>query len=260
MAVTRIALSIAGSDPSGGAGIQADLKTFHHFHVYGTAVITLITVQNTLGVKRVEVLDADLVEQQLETVLSDLRPDAVKTGALGSAATIRAVARAAREHQFPLVVDPVAAASDGSLFLDTEALAALRDELLPLATLITPNLHEAAALTGRPVRDIDDMHRAAEALGRFGARAVLVKGGHLRGPESTDLFYSDGDFAKLPGTRIETQHTHGTGCALSAAITAGLASGLALRDAVVSAKQFVTRAIQNNPGLGAGKGPLDFWA
>ena len=256
----RIALSIAGSDPSGGAGIQGDLKTFHRFGVYGTAVIALVTAQNTLGVSRVEVLDAELVAQQLDAVLSDLPPHAVKTGALGSAGNIRAVARAAREYGFPLVVDPVAAASDGSAFLNAEALAALREELLPLATLITPNLQEAAALTGLEVRDADGMHRAAEALGRLGARAVLLKGGHLQGAMSTDLFYADGQFVELPAARIETRHTHGTGCALSAAITAGLAHGQTLPEAIAAAKAFVTRAIESNPGLGAGAGPLNFWA
>ena len=258
--MTPIALSIAGSDPSGGAGIQADLKTFHRFEVYGTAVITLVTVQNTLGVTRVEVLAADLVAQQLDAVLCDLRPRAVKTGALGSAGNIRAVVRAAREHGFPLVVDPVAAATDGSPFLDAEAFAALRDELLPMATLITPNLAEAAALTGLPVRNLDDMHRAAEALVRLGASAVLLKGGHLECSASTDLFYMEGRFVELPAARIATQHTHGTGCALSAAITAGLARGLGLAEAIAAAKSFVTRAIESNPGFGAGNGPLNFWA
>ena len=258
--MTPVALTIAGSDPSGGAGIQADLKTFHRFEVYGTAVITLITVQNTLGVERVEVLGADLVARQLAAVLSDFPPRAVKTGALGSAAHIRAVARAARRHGFPLVVDPVAAATDGSPFLDTEALTALREELLPVATLLTPNLPEAAALTGSAVRNLEDMHGAAEALVRFGARAVLLKGGHLEGSASTDLFYAESRFVELPAARLATRHTHGTGCALSAAICAGLARGQSLWEAVTAAKAFVTRAIDSNPGLGAGRGPLNFWA
>ena len=260
MAANRIALSIAGSDPSGGAGIQADLKTFHRFGVYGTAVISLLTVQNTVGVTRVALVDAELVAQQLDALLRDLPPQAVKTGALGSAAVMRVVARAAREHGLPLVVDPVAAATSGSAFLDGEALTALREELLPLAVLITPNLAEAAALTGLAVRDVGDMHRAAEALVRLGARAVLVKGGHLPGPDSTDLFYGDGRFVELPAPRAATVHTHGTGCALSAAITAGLALGQALPDAIAAGKAFVRRAIESSPGLGAGNGPLNFWA
>ena len=256
----RVALTIAGSDPSGGAGIQADLKTFHRFGVYGTAVITLITVQNTLGVRRVEVLAPDLVAQQLDAVLSDLPPRAVKTGALGSAANIRAVVRAARQHGFALVVDPVTASTGGAPFLDAAALTALRDELLPGATLITPNLPEAAALTGLTVGNLDDMHRAAEALARLGAKAVLLKGGHLASSASTDLLYAEGQFTELPAARSATKHTHGTGCALSAAITAGLAAGQGLPQAVAAAKAFVTRAIESNPALGSGAGPLNFWA
>ncbi len=254
-----IALTIAGSDPSGGAGIQADLKTFHQFGVYGEAVITLITVQNTLGVERVECLPEDLVTQQIHAVISDIPPIAVKTGALGNRKIIDAVAHAAHDIGFPLVVDPVIISKQGASLLSTDAIDALKTQLLPLAFLLTPNLDEAEMLAGIEVRDLAAMRTAATKLCALGPQAVLVKGGHLAG-EATDILYYQGELTEFTAPRIDTRHTHGTGCTYSAAITALLASGVDLRSAVGRAKQYVTEAIRTNPGLGAGAGPLNHHA
>ena len=252
----NVALTIAGSDPSGGAGIQADLKTFHQFGVYGAAAITLITVQNTTRVDRVECLDPSLVIEQVRAVLDDIPPQAAKTGALGNRAIVEAVAEAAASFDFPLVVDPVMISKHGAPLVAGDARDAIRSLLAPRAALITPNLAEAAALSGIPVVDLSDMRRAAEAITKMGARAVLVKGGHLSGC-AIDVLFADGAFHEFTAPRIETRHTHGTGCTYSAAITALLASGVPLLDAVDRAKRFITRAIQTNPGLGSGCGPVN---
>ena len=254
-----IALTIAGSDPSGGAGIQADLKTFHRFGVYGEAVVTLLTVQNTRGVQRVELVAADLVGEQIQALLDDVPPHAMKTGALGSAAVIDLVGVVASNFPGPLVVDPVMVSKNGTRLLDGDAIHALRHRLLPHAFLATPNLAEAAALTGRAVATLDQMADAARAIADLGARHVLVKGGHLEG-DAVDVLLSNGAVELFPAPRIATRHTHGTGCVYSAAITAGLATGLPLTDAVRRAKRFISAAIVNSPGLGSGNGPLDFWA
>jgi hydroxymethylpyrimidine/phosphomethylpyrimidine kinase len=257
-----VALTIAGSDPSGGAGIQADLKTFHQFGVYGEAVVTLLTVQNSVRVSRVEVMPVSLVLEQIEAVLEDIPPAAAKTGALGSAEMVRAVARAAAEFRFPLVVDPVMVSKHGLPLLPETAAAAIRDRLLPHGALITPNLPEAEALTGMTIRTLDDMRRAAERICEMGARAVLIKGGHLD-PDATgatDILYDGVEWREFPAPRLATRHTHGTGCTYSAAITAGLASGLTLASAVERAKRFIHEAIRTNPGLGHGCGPVNFHA
>jgi hydroxymethylpyrimidine/phosphomethylpyrimidine kinase len=254
-----VALTIAGSDPSGGAGIQADLKTFHQFGVYGEAVITLLTVQNSVRVSRVEVMPADLVEQQLAAVLEDIPPRAAKTGALGSTEVVRAMARAAAEFQFPLVVDPVMVSKHGHKLLPEAAIDALRRELLPCATLLTPNIPEAEALSGIPIRSPEDIRHAACRLREMGARAVLIKGGHLEG-DAIDVLFDGSLWHEFPAPRIVTRHTHGTGCTYSAAIVAGLARGLALAEAVGKAKQFIHEAIQTNPGLGRGSGPVNHHA
>jgi hydroxymethylpyrimidine/phosphomethylpyrimidine kinase len=253
----KVAFTIAGSDPSGGAGVQADLKTFHQFGVYGEAAVTLITVQNTLRLSRIEVLDAELVRQQIEAVVSDIAPAAAKTGALGSRAVVEAVASAAVGFAFPLVVDPVMISKHGSPLVSDSALDAVRESLLPRSFLLMPNLAEAEALCGFPVRTVTDMERAARTLATMGARSVLVKGGHLEGDAIDVLYLEDGNFRTYTGPRIATQHTHGTGCTYSAAVTAGLAQGLRLVDAVDRAKKFVTEAIRTNPGLGGGSGPLN---
>jgi hydroxymethylpyrimidine/phosphomethylpyrimidine kinase len=254
-----IALTVAGSDPSGGAGIQADLKTFHQFGVYGEAVVAAVTVQNTARVEQVESLSPELVARQIRAVLDDMPPAAAKTGALGSARIVRAVAELARQFTFPLVVDPVMISTHGASLLAEAARRVLRDELLPLASLVTPNLQEAAVLSGLEVSDVDGMRRAAERIAAAGAKAVLVKGGHLAGDPVDILFYG-GHWFEFTAARVITRHTHGTGCAYSAAITAGLALGRELPEAVRRARLWITEAIRTGPGLGSGAGPINHFA
>jgi len=254
-----VALTIAGSDPSGGAGIQADLKTFHQFGVYGEAVITLLTAQNTLRVSRVEVMPPWLVMEQLEAVLEDIPPAAAKTGALGSAEMVEAVARAAAGFRFPLVVDPVMVSKHGQPLIPEPAARTVRDCLLPRAALATPNIPEAEALTGLEIRSLDGMRQAAMRIHEMGARAVLIKGGHMHG-DATDVLFDGSGWSEFPAPRLDTRHTHGTGCTYSAAITAGLAGGLALAAAVARAKAFIHEAIRTNPGLGHGAGPVNHHA
>ena len=254
-----VALTIAGSDPSGGAGIQADLKTFHQFGVYGEAVITLLTVQNTQRVERVECLAPELVLQQLNAVLEDIPPQAAKTGALGNRAIVEAVAAAAAEFRFPLVVDPVMVSRHGTPLLEADAARALREKLLPRAALVTPNLPEAAALAGMEIHTLADAREAAGRIRALGARAVLVKGGHFAA-HATDVLYTDAGWQEFPAERIDTPHTHGTGCTYSAAITAELARGAPLAAAVERAKRFIARAIAGSPGLGSGAGPVNHHA
>jgi hydroxymethylpyrimidine/phosphomethylpyrimidine kinase len=254
-----VALTIAGSDPSGGAGIQADLKTFHRHCVYGTAVITLVTVQNTVSVERVEVMDADLVKQQIVAVVSDIPPNAAKTGALGNVEVVRAVAELAAKFTFPLIVDPVMISKHGARLISPEAEAVLKNELLPQAYLVTPNIPEAELLSGLEIRDEKDMLRAARMMCEAGCRAVLVKAGHLDGAP-VDILFDGVEVKRFEGTRIDSRHTHGTGCTLSAAITANLAQGSSLNEAVSRAKRFVQAAIETAPPLGHGHGPLNHWA
>ena len=256
---TPVALTIGGSDPSGGAGIQADLKTFHQFGVYGEAAITLITVQNTMGVERVECLGADLVAQQVRAAASDIPPGAAKTGALGNSEIIEVVAAAAARFNFLLVVDPVILSKHGAALLTADAIEALKTLLFPRTFLLTPNLEEAGMLTRTEVRDVAGMRNAAAKLAEMGPQAVLVKGGHLEG-DAVDVFFAGGDFQEFRAPRIDTSHTHGTGCTYSAAITALLASGLNLSSAIREAKCFISEAIQSNPGLGKGTGPVNHHA
>jgi hydroxymethylpyrimidine/phosphomethylpyrimidine kinase len=255
-----VALTIAGSDPSGGAGIQADLKTFHQFGVYGEAVITLITVQNSCGVQRAEFLDQELVAEQIRAVIGDIPPGAAKTGALGNGAIIQAVAEQARDFPFPLVVDPVMASKLGAPLLEAAALESLKTFLLPHVFLLMPNLEEAARLTGAEIDDLAGMRQAARRLAGLGPQAVLLKGGHLPGNDATDVLYQGGQWTEFSSPRIETRHTHGTGCTFSAAVTASLACGCDLTEAIRRAKRYITEAIRNNPGLGSGSGPLDHHA
>ena len=259
-----VALTIGGSDPSGGAGIQADLKTFHQFGVFGEAVVTLVTVQNTVRVSRVEVMPPDLVAEQIAAVLEDIPPAAAKTGALGSAEVVRGGGARRRG----LRVSPGGGPGDGEQARraartqqtknrfagDPDLAAGGWEELLPFAALVTPNLPEAEALTGTA-----DPRRAACRLREMGARAVLIKGGHSQG-DATDLLFDGVEWTEFPAPRIDTRHTHGTGCTYSAAITAGLAAGLDLRDAVAQAKRFIHAAILTNPGLGHGCGPVNHHA
>jgi hydroxymethylpyrimidine/phosphomethylpyrimidine kinase len=254
--MTPIALTIAGSDPSGGAGIQADLKTFHQRNVYGMSVLTLLTVQNTRSVDVVEPLAPSLVLAQLDSVLEDLPPHAAKTGALGTCEIIEAIAKRAAHFSFPLVVDPVMISKHGVPLLPDESQKTLVRKLLPHAALVTPNLYEATVLSGRQIKDLASMRNAAKDIAQLGPKAVLIKGGHLSG-EATDLLYADGLFHLFSAPRIETPHTHGTGCTYSAAITAELAKGVDLLAAIETAKRYITRAIETNPGLGSGCGPVN---
>jgi hydroxymethylpyrimidine/phosphomethylpyrimidine kinase len=257
--VLPVALTIAGSDPSGGAGIQADLKIFHQFGVYGEAVLTLVTVQNTSGVTRIETLAPDLVRQQLESVLPDIPPTAAKTGALGNVAVVEAIADLAKSFLFPLVVDPVLVGKHGSRLLSLESADALKRKLLPHTFLVTPNIPEAEALTGLSIGDENAMCESAQRLLDLGCRAVLIKGGHRSGSALDILVDSEG-VTRFDGKRVDTRHTHGTGCTYSAAITAGLALGHDLRQAIHRAKSFVQRAIETAPGLGHGQGPVNHFA
>jgi hydroxymethylpyrimidine/phosphomethylpyrimidine kinase len=244
------ALSIAGSDPSGGAGIQADLKTFAAFRVYGAAVLTALTAQNPHGVRASVDVPVPFVVQQLDAVLDDLAFGAVKTGMLPSAEAVHAVARAIdRLRAVPLVVDPVLVSTSGHTLADAGACAAIRAELLPRATLVTPNLSEAAALTGFAVRDRAGMHRAAEALVALGARAALVKGGHADG-SACDVLFAGGVATELDAPRLTVASTHGTGCTLSAGIAAALARGERLPEAVARAKRYVWRALSRAAAAG----------
>lgn len=259
MKVTPVALTIAGSDPSGGAGIQADLKTFHQFGAYGEAVITLLTVQNTLRVSRVETVPADFVTDQLNAVISDIPPHAAKTGALGSLEIVEAIAAIAERQLFPLVVDPVMVSKHGVPLLSLEACEAAKLRLLPYATLVTPNVPEAEMLTGMDIESPDDVRRAAAILLQTGCAAVLIKGGHLSG-EPLDLLLDQDGFCEFPGERFAGKHTHGTGCSYSAAITANLACGKTLRDSIAISKNFIQQAIETAPGLGSGAGPINHFA
>ncbi|MFO0599732.1 MAG: bifunctional hydroxymethylpyrimidine kinase/phosphomethylpyrimidine kinase [Myxococcaceae bacterium] len=262
MPVTRvpvpIALTIAGSDPSGGAGLQADLKTFHQHGAYGMAVVTLITVQNTRAVSRVDVLDAGLVREQLEAVLDDVPPHALKTGALGNAAVIGAVAKVLAKVKVPVVVDPVMISKHGHALLAADAHRTLVEELLPVCSLVTPNADEAAALTGLKVTTVAEAEVAARALATRGPKAVLVKGGHLAEErEAVDVLFAEGQVTLFRAPRVVSQHTHGTGCSSSAAITALLAKGVPLVEAVGLAKEWLGRALASPPEVGRGIGPVN---
>jgi len=255
-----IALSIAGSDPSGGAGIQADLKTFHQHGVYGCAVISLLTVQNTERVERVENVSASLVGAQLDALLADMEVAAAKTGALGSADIAEAVAQRLSRRSFPLVIDPVRIASHGAPLLEDRARETLLRQLIPHAALITPNAHEAEWLTGQRVRSLHDAQRAARALLEAGAGAVLIKGGHLEESDAIDVFVDRDGLQELRGPRVADVSAHGLGCTLSAAITARLARGEAVLDACRAAKRWLKAALDSSPAIGHGRRPVDHFA
>jgi hydroxymethylpyrimidine/phosphomethylpyrimidine kinase len=250
-------LIIAGSDSGGGAGIQADIKAVTALGGFAMTAITAVTVQNTLGVSGVHPIPLEVVEAQAQAVLEDLGADAIKTGMLGDAATVRLAARLIADAGMPAVVDPVMVAKGGASLLDATAVAAVRDELAPKAALLTPNAPEAEALTGLAVRTTDDLRRAGEALLHGGAAAVLMKGGHVEGPRVVDLLMTPAGETAFEAERIQTRHTHGTGCTLASACAAGLARGLPLTEAVASAWAYVQEGIARAPGLGRGHGPLD---
>ena len=255
----RTALTIAGSDSGGGAGIQADLKTFMALGVYGTSAITAVTAQNTLGITAAEPVSPRLVGMQMEAVLSDIGADAVKTGMLHDAGVIEVVAQvlAARAADVPLVVDPVMVAKGGAPLIEPGAIDALKRLLIPRAAVLTPNLPEAEILAGRTIDSLAAMREAAESLLGLGCRAVLLKGGHLPGDTVYDVLATASGLRVWDSPRIDSRHTHGTGCTLASAIAAGLAQGMAVEAAVERAREYVRRAIASAPGFGCGHGPLD---
>ncbi|MDB5085862.1 MAG: thiD [Bacilli bacterium] len=259
MSVAR-ALTIAGSDSGGGAGIQADLKTFQMLDVFGMSAITAITVQNTLGVHGIHHIPIDIIVGQIEAVVTDLGVDAVKTGMLAQVPVIEVAAHQLQKHRLTqVVVDPVMVAKGGARLLDVDAENALIKHLLPLAAVVTPNIPEAEVLIKSPISGLEDMKEACRKIHSFGPRAVIVKGGHLAGA-AIDVLFDGTDFIELPSKRIDTRHTHGTGCTFSAAITACLAKGDTLSAAVFTAKSFITAAITDVLELGQGHGPTNHWA
>ncbi len=252
----RKALTIAGSDSGAGAGIQADLKTFAAHGVYGTSAITAITAQNTVGVTKVLALKPELVAAQIDAIISDIGAHAVKTGMLANAAIIDLVVKKILQHRIKnLVVDPVMVATSGDLLIQRSAVAALRGKLIPLATVVTPNIPEAEVLIGMKFETNEDIREAARRIVKLGAKSVLIKGGHLKGP-ATDLFFDGKEFISLRVPRIRTTNTHGTGCTLSAAIAANLAKGQKLEAAVGNAKRYITAALRHSYRIGAGHSPV----
>lgn len=254
---TPVALTVAGSDSGGGAGIQADIKTFAALGVYGVSAITAVTAQNTRGVSAVEALSPGIVSAQIAAVVEDFPVAALKTGMLANAGIIGAIARVLRVSRVgPLVVDPVMVAKSGDRLLDADALDALTRALLPLAAVVTPNLPEAEVLTGIPVRTLEDQREAARRIVGLGARAAVVKGGHSASADIVDVLFDGHTFTEFRAERVPGTSTHGTGCTFSAAITAQLALGRTLADAVPLAQAYVATAIRNAPGLGHGHGPM----
>lgn len=257
MRTVPTAMTIAGSDSGGGAGIQADLKTFAALGVYGSSVLTAITAQNTVGVKAVHEVPNEVISAQIDAVLSDIGADAVKTGMLASSSIIQCVASELQRRPVPwLVVDPVMVAKSGDPLLWEDAVEALRNLLVPLASVITPNIPEAEALTGMKIHSDHQAQEAAKTFISMGAKSVVVKGGHREGP-ATDLFYDGSSFHEFTSPRIETVNTHGTGCTFASAVAAGLARGMSLLEAVALAKDFVTEAIRTSFPVGQGHGPLN---
>jgi hydroxymethylpyrimidine/phosphomethylpyrimidine kinase len=259
----RKALTIAGSDSGGGAGIQADLKTFAALGVYGTCAITAVTAQNTVGVTQIFELSPDLVAAQIDAVLQDIGAHALKTGMLANSMIIDIVVKKIRDYALQnLVVDPVLASKAGNLLLRKDAIKALRSQLIPLATVVTPNIPEAEELTGQRLSRPLEMKKAARMIVGMGARSVVIKGGHRRGP-ATDLFFNGRKFREMRARRIRSRHTHGTGCTFSAAIAAYLAKGEEIENAVVLAKRFITQAIRKGFAVGSGHSPVHhfhaFW-
>ncbi len=252
-----MAMTIAGSDSGGGAGIEADLKTFAALGVHGTVAITSITAQNTRAVTGVQDVSPEMVRKQVEAVVDDIGVDAAKTGMLHTSEIIEAVAREIKRHAFPLVVDPVMIAKSGAPLLKPEAKRTLIKLLLPVATVLTPNLREAEEIAGMRIRNVEDARRAARRIAKLGPKAVVVKGGHMGGDYSIDILYQDGNYKYLQAPRVESKTTHGTGCVFSAAIAAELAKGKSLIEAVKTAKKLVTTGIMFGISVGGGHGPVN---
>jgi hydroxymethylpyrimidine/phosphomethylpyrimidine kinase len=255
------ALTIAGSDSGGGAGIQADLKTFQELGAYGMSAITAVTAQNTLGVHGVYPVSIEGIVQQIDAIGEDLGTDALKTGMLFSGEVIEAVSERIHHYGWDnIVVDPVMIAKGGAKLLQDEAVRTLKEKLIPLTSVITPNIPEAEVLTEMKISSLDDRKEAAKILMGMGAKAVVIKGGHADDREVIDLFFDGTTCEELVSPRVETLHTHGTGCTFSAAITAQLANGMTMRDAVLTAKEFIRAAIEDGLGIGEGHGPTNHWA
>lgn len=253
------ALTIAGTDPTGGAGIQADLKVFQEREVYGMSVISSVVAQNTIGVQEVQHLSIDFIEKQLESVLADIPPQAVKTGMIATPEMMELIARKLAKLPVPYVIDPVMVAKSGDSLMEEKSREIIRDVLVPIATVVTPNVPEAEILAGFPIHDRKDAEKAAEVIvNQLGAKSAIVKGGHLTG-EAIDVLYTGKEFHYFKSERFSTKHTHGTGCTFSAVITAELAKGKSIAEAVVIAKNFITDAIKYSLMLGHGNGPTNAW-
>ena len=258
MTSLHVALSIAGTDPTGGAGIMADLKSFQARSVYGMAVVTSVVAQNTKGVQLIRHLDQEILEEQLKSVFQDIVPDAIKTGMLAQVETIELVASYLAEQKCPYVLDPVMVATSGDRLIEEDAIQALKTKILPLATIITPNLPEAEVLVGRTLKSENDIMNAGRWIRKeLEVKNVVIKGGHLAKVASDYLFLEDGEVRIISAARIATNHTHGTGCTYAAVITAELAKGRTVAQAVETAKRFITEAIQTVPELGHGNGPVN---
>lgn len=253
-------LTIAGTDPTGGAGIHADLKTFQECSAYGMAVVTSVVAQNTEGVRSYVNVSLEMIEEQIQAVFDDIYPDAVKTGMIATAEMIEKIASLLEGKDVPLVVDPVMVATSGDSLMEKETEQLMKERLLPLATIVTPNINEAEILTGKPIRSLEEAKEAAQQIvEETKVQAAIVKGGHLTG-EATDILYTNGEWEYFSAPRTDTKHTHGTGCTFSAAIAANLARGLSLEEAVREGKTFITNAISNPLGIGKGNGPVNHWA
>ncbi|WP_371069747.1 bifunctional hydroxymethylpyrimidine kinase/phosphomethylpyrimidine kinase [Sediminibacillus sp. JSM 1682029] len=253
------ALTIAGTDPTGGAGIQADLKSFQEREVYGMSVVTSVVAQNTMGVKDVQHLSVDFIEKQLDAVFEDITPDAVKTGMIATSDMMELIADKLIKRQSPYVIDPVMVAKSGHALMEEKSRQTVRDKLIPLATIATPNIPEAEMLVEFPIRNLSDAKRAAKLIvEELGAGAAVVKGGHLSG-EAIDVLYDKQEYHLFQSPRVDTKHTHGTGCTFSAVIASELAKGREIYEAVSTGKEFITAAIHHTLGIGKGNGPTNHW-
>ncbi|WP_035723769.1 bifunctional hydroxymethylpyrimidine kinase/phosphomethylpyrimidine kinase [Gracilibacillus boraciitolerans] len=259
MGSVKSALTIAGTDPSGGAGIQADLKTFQERQVYGMSVITSVVAQNTLGVQDVKHLSIDFIEKQMDAVLEDIFPQAIKTGMIATVEMMQLIATKIAKTNIPYVIDPVMVAKSGDSLMEDQSRKAIRDVLIPLATVVTPNVPEAEILVGFDIKNQQDAKKAAKVIvDDLGAQSAVVKGGHLPG-EAVDILYDGNDYYYFKNVRFDTKHTHGTGCTFSAAITAELAKGKSIKEAVELGKAYITDAIKFSLELGQGNGPTNHW-
>lgn len=255
-----IALTVAGTDPTGGAGVFADLKAMHSRSVYGMAAVTSLTAQNTLGVQDVYNVPADFIDKELNSIFSDEVPHAMKTGMIAEADMMTVIADYIRKYNIPYVMDPVMIATSGDHLISSTSVSTLIDTLIPLADIVTPNLHEAEAITNMTIRTEDDIHRALKIFrDDMGAKNIIIKGGHLSG-DATDYLYDGKNISTLTAVRIDTNQTHGTGCTFSAVLTAELAKGRTIEEAFRTSKAYITSAIQNSPGIGKGSGPVNHFS